>query len=121
MYPLFPIRDSRIEIFLPEWEESNDKLCEWGVEPLQSLSFDYSHSGKKISILESLIGKSGYISVVCQTMTALEIEDFVLLSGVTDDGTTVDVEQCRRFFSLNAAESPVEGDAVPTSLQAALE
>jgi ERCC4-related helicase len=87
----------------------------------QSLSFDYSHSGKKISILESLIGKSGYISVACQTMTALETEDFVLLSGVTDDGTIVDVEQCRRFFSLNAAGTPVKEDAVPTSLQAALE
>jgi hypothetical protein len=87
----------------------------------QSLSFDYSHSGKKISILESLIGKSGYITVACQTMTALETEDFVLLSGVTDDGTIVDVEQCRRFFSLNAAGTPVKEDTVPTSLQAALE
>ena len=87
----------------------------------QSLSFDYSHSGKKISIIESLIGKSGYISVACQTMTALETEDFVLLSGVTDDGTIVDVEQCRRFFSLNAAATPVKEDAVPTSLQTALE
>jgi ERCC4-related helicase len=87
----------------------------------QSLSFDYSNSGKKISILESLIGKSGYMSVVCQTMTALETEDFVLLGGVTDDGTVVDVEQCRRFFSLNAAEAPIEGVAVPTNLQAALD
>jgi adenine-specific DNA-methyltransferase len=54
-------------------------------------------------------------------MTALETEDFVLLSGVTDDGTIVDVEQCRRFFSLNAAGTPVKEDTVPTSLQAALE
>ena len=54
-------------------------------------------------------------------MTALETEDFVLLSGVTDDGTIVDVEQCRRFFSLNAAGTPAKEDAVPTSLQAALE
>jgi ERCC4-related helicase len=87
----------------------------------QSLSFDYSRSGKKISILEPLIGKSGYISVACQTMTALETEDFVLLSGVTDDGTIVDAEQCRRFFSLNAAGTPATEETVPTSLQAALE
>src|SRR2546421_4854937 len=44
----------------------------------KSLSFDYSHSGKKISILESLVGKSGYMSVICQTVTALETEDFIL-------------------------------------------
>ena len=94
--------------------------CKASTPDPQSLSFDYSHSGKKISILESLIGKSGYISVVCQTMTALEIEDFVLLSGVTDDGTTVDVEQCRRFFSLNAVGTPGNGDGVPTNLGTAL-
>jgi ERCC4-related helicase len=87
----------------------------------QSLSFDYSHSGKKISILESLIGKGGYMSVVCQTVTALETEDFVLLSGVADDGTAVDSEQCRRFFSLNAVEKPRNEDGMPTNLQAALD
>jgi ERCC4-related helicase len=87
----------------------------------KSLSFDYSHSGRKISILEPLIGKSGYMSVVCQTVTALETEDFVLLTGITDDGTAVDIEQCRRFFSLSAAETPVKADSVPTNLQAALD
>ena len=95
--------------------------CKASTPDPQSLSFDYSHSGKKISILESLIGKSGYICVVCQTMTALEIEDFVLLSGVTDDGAMVDVEQCRRFFSLNAVGTPANGDGVPTNLATALD
>lgn len=87
----------------------------------QCLCFDYSHSGKKISILEPLIGKSGYMSVVCQMVTALETEDFVLLSGVADDGTMVDVEQCRRFFSLSAGETPLKGDSVPANLQATLD
>jgi ERCC4-related helicase len=87
----------------------------------QCLCFDYSHAGKKISILEPLIGKSGYMSVVCQTVTALETEDFVLLSGVADDGTIVDAEQCRRFFSLNATETPVNGESVPANLQPALD
>jgi len=95
--------------------------CKASTPDPQSLSFDYSNSGKKISILESLIGKSGFMSVVCQTMTALETEDFVLLSGVTDDGMMVDVEQCRRFFSLNAVGTPVTGDGVPTNLQTALD
>jgi len=87
----------------------------------QCLCFDYSHAGKKISILEPLVGKSGYMSVVSQTVTALETEDFVLLSGVTDDGTIVDVEQCRRFFSLKAAETPIDGNSVPAGLQPALD
>jgi len=37
----------------------------------KGLCFEYSHSGKKISILEPLTGKSGYMSVICQTVTAL--------------------------------------------------
>jgi len=95
--------------------------CKASAPDPHCLCFDYSHSGKKISILEPLIGKSGYMSVVCQTVAALETEDFVLLSGVTDDGTIVDAEQCRRFFSLNAAENPGNGDGMPTNLQAALD
>jgi ERCC4-related helicase len=71
----------------------------------QALAFDYTHSGRKISILEPLVGKQGFMSVVCQTVTALETEDFVLLSAVCDDGATVDAEQCRRFFSLGALET----------------
>jgi superfamily II DNA/RNA helicase len=74
----------------------------------QTLAFDYSHSGKKISILESLVGKSGFMRVVCDTVTALETEDYVLLSGVCDDGSPVDAEQCRRFFSLGASEKPTD-------------
>src|SRR6267154_4223570 len=45
----------------------------------QALAFDYSHSGKKISILEPLLGKSGFMRVICDTVAALETEDFVLL------------------------------------------
>ena len=87
----------------------------------RSLVFDYSHSGKKISILEPLIGKSGFMRVVCQTVTALETEDFVLLSGVCDDGTPVDAEQCRRFFSLSAAEERSNRTAMPEHLHTRLD
>ena len=70
------------------------------------MAFDYSHSGKKISILEPLVGKTGFMRVICQTVSALETEDFILLSGVSDNGIPVDAEQCRRFFSLDASEKP---------------
>jgi ERCC4-related helicase len=85
------------------------------------LTFDYSHSGKKISILEPLVGKSGFMRVICQTVTALETEDFVFLSGVCDDGTPVDAERCRRFFSIGALEQPSSCPSVPELLRAKLE
>jgi ERCC4-related helicase len=87
----------------------------------KTLTFDYSHSGKKISILEPLVGKSGFMRVVCQSVTALEAEDFIFLGGVCDDGAPVDAEQCRRFFSLGASEQPSSGGSVPEHLRAQIE
>jgi superfamily II DNA/RNA helicase len=87
----------------------------------QTLAFDYSHSGKRISILEPLVGKSGFMRVICDTVTALEIEDYVLLSGVSDDGTPVDAEQCRRFFSLGASEKPTDSSTLPEHLHSQLD
>jgi superfamily II DNA/RNA helicase len=86
----------------------------------ESLAFDYSNSGKKISILEPLVGKSGFMRVICQRVSALETEDFILLSGICDDGTSLDAEQCRRFFSLGATQQSSACTCVPQSLEAQL-
>jgi len=94
--------------------------CKAFIPDSKSLVFDYSNSGKKISILEPLVGKSGFMRVVCQTVTALETEDFVLLCGVCDDGTQVDAEQCRRFFSLAASQGESACACVPGNLEAQL-
>ncbi len=66
------------------------------------LIFNYSDTPTKISILESLIGKSGCLSVINLTIHSFETEDHILLCGVTDEGTELDIEQCKRLFSLPA-------------------
>ena len=38
-----------------------------------------------------------------------ETEDHILLCSVTDEGTELDVEQCKRLFSLPASTSPLLG------------
>jgi hypothetical protein len=58
--------------------------------------------------------------VIRQTVTALETEDFIFLSGVCDDGTPVDAELCRRFFSLGASEQSSSSASVDEHLQAQL-
>ncbi len=93
--------------------------CKGFTSDSQSLVFDYSNSGKKISILEPMVGKSGFMRVICQTVNALETEDFVLLTGVCDDGAPIDAEQCRRFFSLGASPQSAY-TCVPESLEAQL-
>jgi adenine-specific DNA-methyltransferase len=89
------------------------------LEPTR-LAFGYAHSGKKISILEPPIGRTGWLSVAVLTVASLETEDHMLLGGVCDDGTSLDPEQCRRLFSLDAVEMSSDQTSVSDSLQAVL-
>lgn len=72
---------------------------------LKEMVFRYTGSGKKISVLEPLVGKSGFLSVTALTARSLETEDHILLGAVCDDGTPLFAEQCQRLFSLDATET----------------
>lgn len=77
--------------------------------PHGELRFHYSGCGKRITILDPLVGKSGALTAVRLSVTALESEDHVLLAGICDDGTPLDADQCRRLFSLAADDGDSEG------------
>jgi ERCC4-related helicase len=67
------------------------------------MTFDYSAHEGKITILESLLGKVGWLNVVTLTVEALDqIEDRILFSAVTDDGQVLSEEQCGRLLTLSA-------------------
>jgi len=69
--------------------------------------FDYSNTPKNISVLEPLIGKSGWLSIMNLTTHSFETEDHILMCGIADDGLELDIEQCQRLFSLTAAVTPL--------------
>lgn len=77
----------------------------------QELVFDYSGVSKKISILEPLIKKNGWLRLSNLTINSFESEDHILFCGISDDGIELDVEQCRRLFSLPAAIRPLRAEA----------
>jgi hypothetical protein len=64
------------------------------------VTFTLRGSGKNIAALDSLAGRSGWLLCQLQTFEALEAEDHVLFSACTDDGSTLDDNQCRRLFDL---------------------
>src|SRR5205085_5158968 len=66
------------------------------------VEFFFSGSGKRISVLDSLVGNSGFLRVLLFSSAALEVEDHLLFAGMCDDGTPLDAEQSRRLFSLPA-------------------
>jgi len=71
--------------------------------PTRQITFDYSGSGKHIAILESLVGKSGWLACSLLSFRALETEDHLVLTGMTKAGEILDETQCRRFFDLPAS------------------
>jgi ERCC4-related helicase len=79
----------------------------------KELAFQYSDSGRNIAILDSLVGRSGILQIASFSVAALEQEDHLLFAAIADDGSAVDAEQCRRLFTLEAAQSdapaPVDG------------
>ncbi len=83
--------------------------------PPRQLVFDYSGTQKIISILEPLVGKSGWLRAANLKIESFETEDHVLLSAVTDDGQALDTGQCQRLFSLPARVDPGHISPPPTA------
>ncbi len=83
------------------------------------VTFHYRGSGKNIAVLTPLIGRSGWLSCIRLTLNALEVEDRLVLAGVTDDGTVIDDTQCRRFFDLPASQGP--GCIIPVTISELLD
>jgi len=76
--------------------------CKAREVPLQELIFDYSNNEKKISILETLIGKQGWLQAKQISISSFEMEDHILFAAFDDDGNSLQPEQCQRLFSLEA-------------------
>jgi len=71
--------------------------------PIQEVCFDYGDHDGKISILESLVGESGWLALSILTIQALDqIEDHLIFTGMTHAGKVLDCEQAARLFQLPA-------------------
>lgn len=68
----------------------------------RELTFDYEAHGAKITLIENLCGKSGWLKFSLLTVTALDAEEHLLLSGCCDDGAVLDDETCRKLFAVPA-------------------
>jgi superfamily II DNA/RNA helicase len=76
--------------------------CKTALLPCKELIFNLAD--RQIAALSPYVNKSGYLTVQNYSVAALEEEDYLLLSGVTDDAQVLDDEACIRLFSLIAEE-----------------
>jgi adenine-specific DNA-methyltransferase len=75
-----------------------------------TLNFNYAAYGSVVSVLEPLLGQSGWLELSKLTINSLDVEEFLLLTGVTDDGTVLDADVCGKLLSIPATvEDSVEG------------
>ena len=69
--------------------------------PTQEIQFDYQGRDGKISILEPLIGKAGWLTLSNFAVESFDqAEDNLIFSAITDDGEALDEGTARRLFSL---------------------
>lgn len=103
-------------------------LGEWVIQtaktaatPLQRLVFDPSRNEARITLVESLRGQSGVLTLQKLSIDSFERQEFLLFSGMTDQGKSLDAETCEKLMATLATvdTTPVVlPDATAQRLQA---
>jgi superfamily II DNA/RNA helicase len=85
----------------------------------RELRLDYASRGAKVSLVERLVGQSGWLCVQQLTVQALDTEESLLVTGITDDGRTLDRETCEKLLTIPATVG--EAVTVDAATKSALE
>ena len=86
--------------------------------PPVKLSFDYTKYPSKLSLIDPLVGKVGWIGLWLFQVKTFEEEQFLLFVGQTDDGISLDHETCEKIFNLAATVQQTQ--LSPPSLESLL-
>lgn len=78
-----------------------------------TLTFNYAAYGSVVSLLEPLIGESGWLELSKLSITSLDVEEFLLLAGRTDSGIDLDAEICSKLMLIPACVSESVNDSPP--------
>ena len=69
--------------------------------PTAEVHFDISSRHARISLVENLKGKSGWLHLQHLTIDSFDTEDHLLFSGFDDTGNSLDQETSEKLFSCN--------------------
>jgi len=76
--------------------------------PATEIHFDYGQHDGKITSLEPLIGKSGWLTLTLFSVESLEqAEDHLIFAATTDDGQILDDEVAARLLTLPGTSAPL--------------
>lgn len=72
------------------------------------VKFDLTGYLGKISVLESLTSKSGWLALNLLELDSFQREEHLVFSGLTDAGEVLDKDACERLFNLSAKTQPLD-------------
>jgi hypothetical protein len=87
--------------------------------PPAHVHFDISNHPLKVSMVQSLKKKSGWLGLFHLYIESIEPEDYMIFAGFEDRGKALDPEQCDKMFYCRATSAPL--DSVPETVSKRLE
>jgi superfamily II DNA/RNA helicase len=69
-------------------------------DALGSVEIQLSGSSKRVAALEPYVGKQGWMQVSLLSINSFELEEYILISCLTDDGEVVPGEIANKLFNL---------------------
>lgn len=80
--------------------------------PVANITFDVTNHPTKISVVEAIKGKSGWLHLQHLRIDSFDREECLLFSAFDDDGVDLDQETCIRLFTVGGSSEPgIETDA----------
>jgi len=70
--------------------------------PPAHLRFDITAHAGRIALVEALKGRAGWLTLARLTIESFETEEYLLFSGIDDDGRSLDNETCAKLFNVAA-------------------
>lgn len=70
--------------------------------PPVEVRFDYSGSGKRIALLDGLVGRQGWLMCSQLTIRTFDTEDHLLFAATEENGAPLEAAACKRLFDLPA-------------------
>ena len=90
--------------------------------PPAEIHFSYEDHDGKVSVLEPLVGKSGWLTLSRFSIESLDqAEDHLIFGCVTDDGGALDEECAMRLFTLPGKDGGSIFDPAPNTVNVAIQ
>lgn len=83
--------------------------------PAADVSFDISAHGTRISVVEALKGQSGWLTLQRLIVDSLSREEYLLFSGFSDDGKSLDQEVCEKLFVCDGSAATASAPGISLS------